>query len=234
MSNIKTLRVTGEGSVITKQDKTRLLITLKDSCRTYNEAIQKITDSSAIVRDVLMEKDCGFDHDDIKTLSFDVKRYERRVERQYEKETRTEYVVTFDPIHVLKVEFENNNERLGLILDKLCSLTRIQPTVDVDYFVSELSHFKEEALKSAVADAKSKAVLLASASEVILCDIIDISYCWDTVKIHSFQSPMKFSSFDGACASERKQGISTDFVADDSVISNTVNIVWRIRDKEEG
>lgn len=231
MDNVKTLRVTGEGSVTTIQDMTRLLITLKDSCSTYNDAVTKITDSSKILREVLMSADCGFKHDDIKTISFDVKRFERRVDKGITN--KAEYVVTFDPIHVLKVEFENDNERLGLILGKLCRLTKIQPVVDVDYFVHDLEKYKEDALREAIKDAKHKASILAEASGVKLGDLIDISYAWNTVKVQTFQTPMKF----GALASDicsKDTGLHTDFVADDKVVSNTVNMIWSIDCKEEG
>lgn len=230
MATDKTIRVTGEGSITTVQDMTRLIITLKDSCQTYNDAITKITESSKILREVLMSETCGFNHEDIKTISFDVKRYERRVDKGLTN--KVEYLISFDPIHNLKVEFTNDNERLGRILGKLCSLTDIQPIVDVDYFVKDIEKYKEEALKEAIKDAKHKAELLADSAGVVLGDLIDISYAWNTVKVQTFQSPMKF----GALASDicsKETSLNTDFVADDKIISNTVNMIWSIGCKEE-
>ena len=229
MSNVRTLRVTGVGSVTAIQDKTRLSIMLKDSCSTYNDAVTKITESSQILRDTLMSDKCGFVHDDIKTISFDIKRLEKRYDKTLDTGVKVPtYVVTFDPVHVLKVEFSNDNKRLSSILEELCKLTVIQPIVDVDYFVSSLDSYKEDALKAAVIDAKNKAKVLAESVGVELGDIIDIAYTWDTVKIHSYQQPMKFGALaiDGAVSMDR--AIQTDFVADDKVIQNTVNMVWSL------
>ncbi len=129
---------------------------------------------------------------------------------------------------MLKVEFNNDNKRLGAILDQLCKLTDIQPFVDIDYFVSDLEKYKEEAMKNAVIDAKRKAQVLAESSGVILGDLIDVSYTWDTVKIHSFQQPMRFGALAREDTCSLDTAMTTDFVSDDRLIQNTVNMVWSI------
>ncbi len=81
MEKSRTLRVTGVGSAMAEQNMTRLTITLKDSCATYNEAITTITESSQLLRETLMNEQCGFAHEDIKTISFDIRRLEKRYDK---------------------------------------------------------------------------------------------------------------------------------------------------------
>lgn len=116
----------------------------------------------------------GFERSDLKTLSFNV---DTEYESYRENDTYKQRFVRYRVRHILKVEFESDNERLGKILYALgnCDLN---PEFRISYIVKDTEVAKNELLGKAVKDAKEKASVITAAAGVTLKDIQSIDYSW--------------------------------------------------------
>ena len=109
---MRTIRVTGKGQIKVKPDMTRITMTVTDVCREYAETLRRSSEDTQALRDLL--SGFGFGKSDLKTLSFDVDtEYESYRDKNNDYKQR---LIGYRFTHILKVEFESDNERLGRIL----------------------------------------------------------------------------------------------------------------------
>ena len=129
--------------------------------------------------------------------------------------------------HLLKVEFDSDNERLGKILYALGNC-ELKPEFRISYTVKDPEAAKNELLGKAVKDAKEKAVVITAAAGVILKDIQSIDYSWGEIEFEV--SPMNRlmkacapvpSACEDAC-------YDLDIEPDDIEVADTVTVVWEI------
>ena len=114
---MRTIRVTGKGQIKVKPDMTRITMTLTGVFKEYGETLRHSSEDTEALKDVLSA--FGFERSDLKTLSF-------RVDTEYEsyRDKNNDYkrrFVGYRFNHVLKVEFESDNDRLGKILYALAN-----------------------------------------------------------------------------------------------------------------
>jgi hypothetical protein len=138
-----------------------------------------------------------------------------------------ERLVGYEYSHVLKVEFDSDNERLGRILYALANATTVHPVFRLSYTVKDKEASKNELLGKAVDDAKAKATVLSQTADVSLKEIISIDYSWGEINFD--YSPMRGDMLmclsEEACAPD---GYDMDIEPDDIEVSDTVTVVWRI------
>lgn len=217
---MRTIRVTGKGKIKVKPDTTRLTITLEGITKEYGEALDESSQDTNSLKD-LFEK-YEFAREDLKTLSFNVnEEFESYKERQNGRETYKNRLVGYKFRHVLKVEFESDNIRLGKILYALAN-SEIHPEFRISYTVKDPEAAKNEVLGKAVKDAKAKAIVLAEASDVSLKDIQTVDYSWGELDLEV--RPMHR---DMVC--EPPKGCyDIDIEPDDIEVTDTVTVVWEI------
>ena len=134
---------------------TRFTITLEGTYDEYSETLQKSALQTDRLKDVLAA--FGFEHGDLKTLSFDVDtEYEGYKDR---KGTYKQRFIGYKFRYILKVEFDSDNERLGKILYALANC-ELKPEFRLSYTIKDPEAAKNELLGRAVADAKKKAAVL--------------------------------------------------------------------------
>lgn len=123
----------------------------------------------------------GFERSNLKTLSFNV---DTEYESYRENDTYKQRFVRYRFRHILKVEFESDNERLGKILYALgnCDLNL---EFRISYTVKDPEAAKNELLGKAVKDAKEKASVITAAAGVTLKDIQSIDYSWGGLSLRS-------------------------------------------------
>ncbi len=171
-----------------------------------------------------MEKH-GFERSDVKTLSFNVDtRYE-----SYQTKDRSwkERFVGYEFKHVMKVEFDSDNARLGKILYSLAIAKSIHPDFRISYTVKDKEASKNELLGKAIADAKAKASVLTVAAGITLKDIKSIDYFWG--KIEFDYSPMRGDMLCKAVMVDEECGsFDMDIEPDDIEVADTVTVVWEI------
>ena len=219
---MRTIRVTGKGKIKVKPDMTRIAITLEGMYPDYAETLWHSSEDTDSLKDVLAA--FGFERTDLKTLSFNV---DTEYESYRENDTYKQRFVGYRFRHLLKVEFDSDNERLGKILYALgnCDLN---PEFRISYTVKDPEAAKNELLGKAVKDAKEKAAVLTSAGGVTLKDIQSIDYSWGEIEFEV--SPM--NRLMKACAPVpdacEDACYDMDIEPDDIEVADTVTVVWEI------
>ena len=220
---MRTIRVTGKGRIKVRPDMTKITITLEGTYKEYSETLHKSSQDTDLLKDVLSV--FGFERTDLKTLSFDV-------DAQYEsyKDKNGNYKKRFIGYrfqHILKVEFDSDNERLGKILYAL-ALCELKPEFRLSYTVKDPEAAKNELLGKAVTDAKEKAAVLTAAAGVTLKDIQSIDYTWGEIDFEVY--PMRKPLMEGAdkYLALPMKSYDLDIEPDDIEAADTVTVVWEI------
>lgn len=223
MANERMIKVTGKGNLKVKPDMTRITITLEGQNNEYDKILEQSSKDTEALKDILEKQ--GFDRSDVKTLMFNVDtRYESYQTR--DKSWRERFV-GYEFKHVVKVEFDSDNTRLGKILFALANAKAIHPDFRISYTVKDKEASKNELLGKAIADAKAKAAVLTSVAGVALKDIKTIDYSWGEIEFE--YSPMRGDMLCKSAMLEEDCGsFAMDIEPDDIDVSDTVTVVWEI------
>ncbi len=127
--------------------------------------------------------------------------------------------------HILKVEFESDNERLGKILFALAHCS-VSLEFRISYTVKDPEATKSLLLGKAVTDAKEKAVVLTQAAGVALKDVQSIDYSWGEINFE--YSPMRGDMLMECCEAPMAKSYDLDIEPDDIDVSDTVTVIWEI------
>lgn len=217
---MRTIRVTGKGKIKVKPDMTRLTITLEGTFKDYAETLSRSSKDTESLKDLMCE--FGFERSDLKTLSFSV---DTEYESYREKDIYKNRFVGYKFVHILKLEFESDNERLGKIVYALAN-SDIHPEFRISYTVKDPEAAKNELLGKAVKDAKAKAIVLSAASEVSLKDIQSIDYSWGEINFDV--SPMRDSMILESRCITTSESYDMDIEPDDIEVADTVTVIWEI------
>ena len=218
---MRTIRVTGKGQLKLKPDITRITMRLEGVYPEYSDTLQHSSEDTEALKDVL--SGFGFEKTDLKTLSFNVDtEYESYRDKNNDYKQR---FVGYRFNHILKVEFESDNDRLGKILYALAHCS-VRPEFRISYTVKDPEAAKNLLLGKAVADAKEKAAVLTQAAGVALKEIQSIDYSWGEIDFE--YSPMRGDVLTECCAAPMAKSYDLDIEPDDIEVSDTVTVVWEI------
>lgn len=219
---MRTIRVTGKGQIKVKPDTTRITMTLTGVFKEYGETLRRSSEDTEALKDVLSA--FGFERSDLKTLSFNVDtEYESYRDKNNDYKQR---FVGYRFNHILKIEFESDNDRLGKILYALANC-KVRPEFRISYTVKDPEAAKNQLLGKAVTDAKEKAVVLTQAGGVTLKDIQSIDYSWGEIDFEC--RPMRGAVLTECCAAPMAaKNYDLDIEPDDIEVSDTVTVVWEI------
>ncbi len=216
---MRILKVTGKGQIKVKPDMTRIVMTLTGIHPEYEKTLEASSSETEQLKSVLLP--FGFESADIKTLSFNVNtEYESYQERGHYKQRFVGYRYE----HVLKIEFDSDNKRLGKVLYALAHAP-VQTEFVISYTVKDRESAKNTLLGKAVEDAFAKAGVLAEASGVSLKEIQSIDYSWGEIQFeaHPMRSLAKASD-----AMYEEASYDMNIEPDDIEVSDTVTVVWEI------
>ena len=217
---MKAIRVTGKGQLKVHPDMTRITMELEGMDWEYGETLKKSSKVTEKMKDLLVP--FGFERTDLKTLRFNVEPiYESyKVNDEYKRRFNG-YKFT----HVMKVEFDSDNKRLGKILYALAGST-LHPEFSLSYTVKDPEAVKNELLGKAVKDAMAKAGVLSNAAGVKLGDIQSVDYSWGEIDFEVRPIGRNLS-----CIDELGSGggsYDLDIEPDDIEVQDTVTVVWEI------
>ena len=219
----RTIRVTGKGSVRVRPDTTRLTFDLEGTYPDYGEAMERSAERTEALKTALQP--LGFTPDALKTLHFGV---DAQYESHLEDGEYRQHFVGYRFHHTLKLEFPADGARLGQILCALAG-SGADAQFAISYTVKDPDAVKNELLAKAVADARTKAELLAAAAGCALGELLTVDYSWGEV---SFESRPMNGLFDTglplAKASAPALGRAMDVTPDDIETTDTVTVVWRL------
>ena len=217
---MRMIRVTGKGKIKVHPDTTRIVITLRDKNMDYGKTLKPSAEGTEELKDLL--ESAGFLRTDLKTLSFDVDtEYETYKVKDEYKRHFTGYRFT----HVLKVEFDSDNQRLGRVLTALAGC-RLHPEFRLEYTVRDPEAVKNALLGRAVQDAVAKAGVLSSAAGVKLGEIESLDYSWGEIDLEI--RPMGRNLNEEASLPMCADGCNPDIEPDDIEAQDTVTAVWKI------
>lgn len=216
---MKTLRVTGKGKIKVHPDTTRLTLTVERTYKNYDETLKCSAEMTEELKNLFAA--FGFEKSDLKTLSFNIgTEYEDYKEHGVYKQRFEGYSFR----HVLKIEFDSDNKRLGKILYAL-SHSPVCPEFKISYTVKNPESAKNELLANAVSDAKEKAEVLAKAAGVPLKEIQGIDYSWGEIQFET--RPVEMMKEMNTCSCENET-FDMDIEPDDIDAEDTVTVVWEI------
>ena len=201
---------------------TRITITLEGMYPDYAETLRHSSEDTDSLKDVLAA--FGFERTDLKTLTFNV---DTEYENYKDHDTYKQRFVGYRFRHLLKVEFDSNNERLGKILYTLgnCDL---HPEFRISYTVKDPEAAKNELLGKAVKDAKEKAAVITAAASVTLKDIQSIDYSWGEIEFEVSPMNRLMKVCAPAPAACEDACYDMDIESDDIEVADTVTVVWKI------
>lgn len=218
---MRTIRVTGKGQIKVKPDMTRITITLTGLYKEYGETLRRSSVDTEVLKDVL--SGFGFERSDLKTLNFSVDtEYESYRDKNNNYKQR---FVGYRFNHIMKLEFESDNDRLGKILYALANC-KVKPEFRISYTVKDPEATKNLLLGKAVTDAKEKATVLTQAGGVSLKDIQSIDYSWGEIDFE--YRPIRGAVLTECCEAPMAKSYDLDIEPDDIEVSDTVTVVWEI------
>ena len=218
---MRTIRVTGKGQIKVRPDMTRITMSLEGLYEDYSETLRLSSQDTETLKDIL--SGFGFERSDLKTLNFSVDtEYESYKDRDGSYKQR---FTGYRYRHMLKVEFDSDNERLGKILYALAN-GKVRPEFRISYTVRDPEATKNTLLGKAVKDAREKASVLTEAAGIGLKDIQSIDYSWGEIDFE--YRPMDGGILAERCMAEPTAAYSLDIEPDDIEVSDTVTVVWEI------
>ena len=218
---MRTIRVTGKGQIKVRPDMTQITMSLEGLYKDYNETLRLSSQDTETLKDIL--SGFGFERSDLKTLNFSVDtEYESYKDRDGSYKQR---FTGYRYRHMLKVEFDSDNERLGKILYALAN-GKVRPEFRISYTVKDPEATKNTLLGKAVKDAREKASVLTEAAGIGLKDIQSIDYSWGEIDFE--YRPMDGGILAERCMAEPTAAYSMDIEPDDIEVSDTVTVLWEI------
>ena len=220
---MRTIRVTGKGQIKAKPDMTRITLSLEGIYPEYGETLRRSSEDTERLKDLLAG--FGFKRSDLKTLNFSV---DTEYESYKDKGTYKQRFIGYKFHHLMKVEFDSDNDRLGQVLYALANCP-VKPEFRLSYTVKDPEAAKNELLGKAVTDAKEKASVLTQAAGVSLKDIQSIDYSWGQINFEV--QPMNRMLMVEECCTSMVEGAGSydmDIEPDDIEVSDTVTILWEI------
>ena len=217
---MKTIRVTGKGMLKVHPDMTRIVITLEGINRNYGETLKQSAEDTEQMKDTL--EPFGFKRTDLKTLSFGV---DTEYESYKEKDEYKRRFVGYKFTHVLKVEFESDNKRLGKVLYAIANC-QLEPEFRLGYTVRDPEAVKNELLGKAVQDAVAKAGVLSGAAGLKLGEIQSMDYSWGEINMEIYPMSRELDVVD--CLASPAGSYDLDIEPDDIEVKDTVTVVWEI------
>lgn len=216
---MRTIRVTGKGSVSVKPEITCLKITFEGVYKDYEETVRQSAEKTKLLREAIEKS--GLPGEDLKTKDFSIdSEYERY--RDHNDDYRRRFI-GYKFYHRTEIQFPNDNKLLGRLLYEL-SVCSVKVEFSIDYTVKDKDAVKREVLKRAVENSRLKAEIMTTAAGVKLGEVQSIDYSWGEIEIRT--SPVDMFEI-GSCKMESSYDI--DIEPDDIDVTDTVTIIWEIK-----
>lgn len=216
----RNIRVTGKGKLSVKPDTICLAIEVQGVFPDYEKTIKESADQTKVLRKSLEKS--GLSGKELKTKHFSIQaEYESYRDKNDDYKRR---FVGYKFEHHTEIRFPNDNKQLGRTLYEL-SQCPVEVEFTISYTVSNPEDVKNELLKKAVEDSKTKAEILAKSAGVNLGEIERIDYSWGELQIVSrpidkfMGQPMLF---------EAEASYDIDIEADAIDVDDTVTIEWEL------
>ncbi len=210
---VPTITVRGTGKVSVVPDRVALHFSVTWQEWDYAETIEGLNNQVERLRVALEE--CGLDRKALKTSDFDVDRATR-----WDKDEDEHVFNGYEASHSLNIRMPLDQARLNEVLSSIAE-SMSGASFQIHFETSQEAELRDKVLAAAVADARHKAEVLASAAGLALGDILHMGHTWTEV---SFNSP-RYAMDREMCYSAP----SPDIEPEDVSSSDTVEILWSLR-----
>lgn len=218
---MRTIRVTGKGSVSVKPEITCLEITFEGVYKDYEETVKQSAEKTKLLREAIEKS--GLPGEDLKTKDFSIdSEYESY--RDHNDDYRRRFI-GYKFYHRTEIQFPNDNKLLGRILYEL-SVCSVKVEFSIDYTVKDKDAVKREVLKRAVENSRLKAEIMTTAAGVKLGEVQSIDYSWGEINIRTSPIEMLQMSSKSILA---EPSYDIDIEPDDIDVADTVTIIWEIK-----
>ncbi len=220
--NKRVLRITGSGNAQSSPDTIVITLTILGEDKNYQKAMTFADNSVMKLKSSLIN--AGFDEKSITTMDFKVKAVNKYVKKSMEEK----YIFDkYEVRHALKIKFEYDTKKLARCVDVIVN-SMAEPNFTIDFEVGDVEGMKDEALKNAVANAKSKAEVLSKSAGVTLGEILSIDHSFSEVNIYRPRTVRM--AYDGGYNMLEKASASMESLnVEDIKIDANVTITWEIK-----
>ena len=213
------IRVTGRGRLTVQPDTIQLLLTLTGINEIYGAAVEESAEAVQRLRDCLAEIDFG--RESLQTRHFSISsKYEGYQDPQGFYKQR---FLGFEYDHRLELEIPRDPARLGQALTAFLQ-SGVPVEFQIAYLVKDPRQAKNDLIKSAVDDAKTKARQLADAAGVRLGKIVHMACPQEEISLR--QEGMQSTRVGGQTA---YTSVSPDLEPADIDLSESVEVTWEIQ-----
>lgn len=213
----RTIVITGTSSLSVKTDYVRIQFDIDKRNLSYEKTLLILTEQINKILEVVQRN--GFSKGDLKTSNFNIEK-----DSKYDKKKESYYFVGYRAKETLILSFPIDNKKINCILSDIC--TEIK---DVEFNISFYCHnpnkYENELIKTAVEDAKEKAVLITEAIGVKLKEIERIDYSFSEIHI---DNTLEYDFSSNICGQEPVIGGLPDMEPEDTILKKTITMVWRI------
>lgn len=216
---MKTIAIKGKGKLSLEPDLIQLNLDLDYSNLDYDKTLMGIEESNKQLKDSI--ESLSFNRSDIKTTKFNIDAVYKWV--KYKEFGETQQKRVFDGYlgeHNLTFSFDYDMGKLSKILNSIISLKN-PPEFHISYSVKDKEGAKEKLLLEATKDARRKAEILTTASNVTLGDLINITYSWTNINFTRNADYFEEMS----CKSIG----SLDITPEDIKMEDEVEFIWEIK-----
>ena len=216
------ITVKGVGSASVRPDYITISMTVESLHKGYNASMEDAAQRIEKLQDAVIR--CGYQKEELKTISFDVDtRYEGVQDRQgnYKREF-TGYAVTYR----LKLSFDMDSKQLAKVIGAI-SESGAAPELSIAFTVKDPAKVSEALLVSATENAKAKAAILCKASGNELGQLLSIDYNWGELNVISRTHYAMEDSIQPLMAKSRLN--APEIEPDDISASDTVTFTWEIK-----
>ena len=217
--NGRAITVKGVGNVSEKPDVIIISMEQNSQALEYEKTMEKAAADLDSIRKAVAK--AGHDPAKLKTSRFGVDtNYERKRDAQGNyKDHFKGYICT----HHLNFEFDYDMKELGKVLSALAGC-EAKPKFSIRFSVKDQDAMRVRMLEDAVANAMSKAGILAKVAGVKLGEILRIDYSWGELEVYS---QTRFEDFPkGIDTMDESSNIEIE--PEDVEASDTVTVVWAI------
>ena len=159
---MRTIKVTGKGTLKVHPDRTQIYMTLEGGSQEYETTMEQAQRATEGLASLL--GGYGFSRQDLKTLSFNVN---PAYESYQEEGAYRQRFIGYRYDHRLRIDFDADHERLGKVLYGLAT-SQLAPQFEIGYTVKDREAVKNQLLADAVRDSAEKARVLAEAAGLAL------------------------------------------------------------------
>ena len=214
----RTISVRGTGKLSVKPDLTVVTLNLKALDPDYEKMMASAGDKIEALRTALVE--VGFDRDALKTENFNI--YAENESVRDENGIYKSVFVGYACNHSLRLEFDFDSARLAAVLGAVASCVA-DPGLNICFTVKDREAVAAELLRSASANAREKAQILAEASGVKLGKLLSINY--DVAQLN-LVAPTNYAADMVCMAKSRSANVA--ITPNDIDVSDSASFIWEL------